>query len=52
MEELKKLVYSFYPKNVNYCSGKYELSYKYMQKKKTIMDKFNNDGFKLGIKNF
>lgn len=28
MEESKKLVYSFYPKNVNYCSGKYELSYK------------------------
>ena len=50
MEELKKIIYSFYPKNVNYCSNKYETSYEYLQRKKIICDKFNNIEFKLYIK--
>ena len=50
MEELKKIIYSFYPKNVNYCSNKYEISYEYLQRKKIIWDKFNNIEFKLYIK--
>ena len=45
MEKLKKIIYSFYPKNVHYCSNKYEISYEYLQRKKIIWDKFNNSNY-------